>query len=541
MCFAGIRIMDNYEKLLEMDTDNDSDVQLQLYKECIAGAGGGKSEAMEWLNLAVENGNEEAVEILNSINNENSPKENKYANLSMLQLLEMADFDYKAAKELYCNRNKNVSYDEQINYLTKLCSFEEADCEDYENLARAYYGILYKEIIIDRNIRSIKNKINKYCHSIINTCENAIELGSKKARVYLANILLLLFPKSENTFEICNQVATEGSICNKFLHYVAIKYNVTNAPNQMYLPAWEEELNNYPGFLNSNIGKLYMLIKTSDASKIIDFEKSFSIDEYSEDEAIVLAFAFKICGSENTIVNNFFSNNKCLDFVPFLSLYMKETEQSRAEYTHKTESKHAEYVHDNWQEDAEYGSQQEESRQKKVRQEQKYVEYTVKQKELNQKKARQEREYAEYTVKQKELNQKKARQKQEYAEYVAKQEKLRQQEKQQEKIRRDQEKLQKQIRLDKEKKHKENVEMITKLCAVASLVLSIISIITCNNGWFILSIPSLALGIFSYVQINRMNYNGFDEIAKAGIVLSSISIGILIIVLIIESLCNHLL
>ena len=537
MCFAGIRIMDNYEKLLEMDTDNDSDVQLQLYKECIAGAGGGKSEAMEWLNLAVENGNEEAVEILNSINNENSPKENKYANLSMLQLLEMADYDYKAAKELYYNRNKNASYDEQINYLTKLCSFEEADCEDYENLAKVYYLNICYNITTSNKAE----KISGLCKKTITACENAIEFGSKKAKVYLANILLLQSPKSEKAFEICNQVATEGSIYDKFLHYVILKNNVINVPNKMYLSAWEEELNNYPDFLSSNIGKLYNLIKTNDVSKIKDFEKSFSIDEYSEDEAIVLAFAFKICGSENTIVNNFFSNNKCLDFVPFLSLYMKETEQSRAEYTHKTESKHAEYVHDNWQEDAEYGSQQEESRQKKVRQEQKYVEYTVKQKELNQKKARQEREYAEYTVKQKELNQKKARQKQEYAEYVAKQEKLRQQEKQQEKIRRDQEKLQKQIRLDKEKKHKENVEMITKLCAVASLVLSIISIITCNNGWFILSIPSLALGIFSYVQINRMNYNGFDEIAKAGIVLSSISIGILIIVLIIESLCNHLL
>ena len=327
--------MDNYEKLLEMDTDNDSNVQLQLYKECIAGAGGGKSEAMEWLNLAVENGNEEAVEILNAINNENSPKENKYANLSMLQLLEMADFDYKAAKELYCNRNKNVSYDEQINYLTKLCSFEEADCEDYENLARAYYGILYKEIIIDRNIRSIKNKINKYCHSIINTCENAIELGSKKARVYLANILLLLFPKSENTFEICNQVATEGSICNKFLHYVAIKYNVTNAPNQMYLPAWEEELNNYPGFLNSNIGKLYMLIKTSDASKIIDFEKSFSIDEYSEDEAIVLALFLKMFDSKSSIVNKYYVDDRCMDFIYPLYLYMCDAEREQTEHIAK--------------------------------------------------------------------------------------------------------------------------------------------------------------------------------------------------------------
>ena len=108
----------------------------------------------------------------------------------------------------------------------------------------------------------------------------------------------------------------------------------------------------------------------------------------------------------------------------------------------------------------------------------------------------------------------------EHDEYVAKQEKLRQQEK-----------LQKQIYIDKSKIHKKSIGLISKICVVASLVFGAISIVICNNWLAILSISSLALGIFSYI---KMNYNNkvLYNIAKVGIVLSSIALIIAIVILI---------
>ena len=84
--------MGNYEKLIEMDTDNDSNVQLQLYKECLAGSGGGEKEAIEWLKLSAENGNEEATAILDSINNKTKTAvDDKYSKMSMLELLKVTN------------------------------------------------------------------------------------------------------------------------------------------------------------------------------------------------------------------------------------------------------------------------------------------------------------------------------------------------------------------------------------------------------------------------------------------------------------------
>ena len=254
--------MNNYEKLLEMDTDNDSNVQLQLYKECLEGAGEGITEAMEWLNLAAENGNEEAISILNSINDKtNTSDDNVYSKMSMLDLLEIADYDYYAAKELYYNRSKNYSLDEKLTILNKIVSFDNAETIDYENLAKIYYFSLFEKYDKYYSIDKNQSKdFDEYITVTIFACDNAVELGSKLARKYKANICLLLDKLKQSTAMLCEQVALEGNIYDRFLHFVAIKTGVVIPPKTTYyLQAWKEQIESNREFCNSKIGSCIIL------------------------------------------------------------------------------------------------------------------------------------------------------------------------------------------------------------------------------------------------------------------------------------------
>ena len=307
--------MGNYEKLIEMDTDNDSNVQLQLYKECLAGAGEGKKEAMEWLKLSAENGNEEAIGILDSINNEsNISDDDKYSKMSMLELLQIHNSDYHATKELYYNRSQDVSFENKLEMLSQLCSFEVADYRDYESLAEMYYFDIYSSLYKKNYI------IAELCNKTIEACENAIELGSHKAKKYLASVFMFQHPNDRKTFEVCNQAAIENDIYNKFLHYVAIKFKILNAPNPMYMTAWEEELEKDTEFINSKVGHFYNLIKTLDTNEIIGYESDIFSEVYNEDEMIVLSIAFKMITPNCKEFTNYRNNQKCLNYVYYLYL-----------------------------------------------------------------------------------------------------------------------------------------------------------------------------------------------------------------------------
>ena len=289
--------MNNYEKLLEMDTDNDSNVQLQLYKECLAGAGEGPKEAMEWLKLAAENGNEEAISILDSINDKtNTPDDNVYSKMSMLDLLKIADYDYYAAKELYYNRSKNYSFDEKLTILNKIVSFDNAETIDYENLAKMYYFSLIEKYDKYYSIDKNQSKdFDEYITATIFACDNAIELGSKLARKYEANICLLLDKLKQSTAMLCEQVALEGNIYDKFLHFVAIKTGVVIPPKTTYyLQAWKEQIESNREFCNSKIGELYNSIKSDDDEAIEKIEDQLKQNCFSELETVVIQIALSM-------------------------------------------------------------------------------------------------------------------------------------------------------------------------------------------------------------------------------------------------------
>ena len=458
-------IMENYEKLIEMDTDNDSNVQLQLYKECLAGAGEGKKEAMEWLKLSAENGNEEAIGILDSINNEsNKSDDDKYSKMPMMDLLRISDYDYYAAKELYYNRGSKITHDERVNYLIQLCKFEEASCNDYENLAKEYYYCIYEKIKNNEEFLGL-------CEKAINACDNAIELGSRKAKMYLASISVLLHSKDLKIFEICNQAAVESDIYNKFLHYIAMKNGIINVPNLRYLRAWEEEFDKDIDFLNTKLGKFYNFVNNNDISTIKNTLKTFYKETYSDQEALIMAMAFNLCDPNDAALNNYYDDPKCLDYIYFLYLYNRHinNEKEKAEF-----------------------------------------ERVAKENERKQKEAeRIQQEYKERQIKK---------------------------EKERERIQAEEER--------KQKKRK-NKETFAKITAILSIIIGAISIVTaflpseyCSyQTGYILTFIGVLLGLIACAIMKDYYWH---NIAKIGIRISCIGIGLLICIGILVSIGNSI-
>lgn len=164
--------MDYYE-LLEQNTD-DANVQLQLYYCCLNGNGKGIDDPNKWLELSAKNGNAEAKQILSAKELEKekdnavlqNQKADEYKNMSMIDLIEMEDVDYYAAKEVY-NRLNNPPISEQIENLKRICSFDQATVEDFENLVFTYHSA------VQQNINVIWNDFEL-------AFQNAYEMGSKK-------------------------------------------------------------------------------------------------------------------------------------------------------------------------------------------------------------------------------------------------------------------------------------------------------------------------------------------------------------------------
>lgn len=179
----------NYYELLEMDTD-DANVQLQLYYCCLTGNGKGIDDPYKWLKLSAENGNSEAQKILSDIEKNNidnqeaqvNEKVKEYENTDTIDLVELANYDYYAAKELYRRRllgGKRSFL--QIDYLKRICKFEQATVEDFEQLVEAYNDA------IECNEPIVWDEFEY-------ACQNAYEMSSKKTdRYYIYHFFLRFF------------------------------------------------------------------------------------------------------------------------------------------------------------------------------------------------------------------------------------------------------------------------------------------------------------------------------------------------------------
>lgn len=250
----------DYFELLEQNTD-DAKIQFQLYKACLNGAGEGASEAQEWLERAAENGHPEAVELLDlASKSDNRSTDKDYSNMSLLELTDLAKEDYYAAKALYSKMRGDISQVDAIKYLELICSFEESNTEDFEVLA-------YNKFL------AYTKRLNISAEEVRAACENAIELGSQKAKRLLLNLYtsnpytLSLAKDIENdVFKLSDDIARSGDFKDKFYHYCMLfseEYSTVKANTSILKKAWKEELinsselSNYPhikSFLEGNDG-----------------------------------------------------------------------------------------------------------------------------------------------------------------------------------------------------------------------------------------------------------------------------------------------
>ena len=226
----------NYYDLLEQNTD-DAAIQFQLYLACKNGEGGGEEEARQWLQRAADNGHEEAIALLKAETDAPQQAADRYATMSSLELLEVADESYAASRELY-RRNQNATDRAMLlDILKKLCNFDDAVTEDYEALMRVYFCPEY-----------LNNPAMR--EEIVTACQNAMEMGSEQAKHYLLNLYSgYVYPDDGTTYyNLSESVARSGDYTDKFCHFVMLysaKFKNVEQ-REMYKRAWFDELMKAP-------------------------------------------------------------------------------------------------------------------------------------------------------------------------------------------------------------------------------------------------------------------------------------------------------
>ena len=238
----------DYFALLEQNTD-DAAVQFQLYEACKNGAGNGEEEAQQWLQRAAEQGYAPALDVLNAQKEAEKNQKKQYSDMPMLSLLDIAEDNYDAAAEMYRRMWKKMDYYQRVEACRKICAFEEATLEDYENLMLQNMALCTKSL--NRVTLTTEDKL-AVLKTLLEDCDNAIEYGSVKAKNIKLNLMCTYYGaidiQPESILALSENIARSGDYIDKFCHYILLGSKIGRKVqgNDMRLLAWREALMDMP-------------------------------------------------------------------------------------------------------------------------------------------------------------------------------------------------------------------------------------------------------------------------------------------------------